>query len=179
MSNEQAAAQAANTTTEQQQESQAAATKGGESGTYTPPASQEEFDKIIADRLTRERSKYAGWDEIKAKASEYDKVVEANKSEAEKRAEEMAKLRAENEGYKTREQVAAWAKEVSDETGVAADLLRGSTREELLAHAEQIKPLIAQPSTGLKPISGEGQSSALALNGDGIESALKNALGIK
>lgn len=126
----------------------AEAHKGGESGTYTPPASQEEFDKIIADRLTRERAKFADYDEIKTKASEYDKVVEANKTEAQKQAERTAALEAKVAEYETREQIAAWAKEVSTETGVAAELLRGSTREELLAHAEQIKPLIESANRG-------------------------------
>jgi len=55
---------------------------------------QEEIDKIIADRIARERKKYADYDEIKTKAAEYEKALEekrlAELSEKE-RLEEIAK----------------------------------------------------------------------------------------
>ena len=78
----------------------------------------------------------------------------ASKTQAEKDAEELARLRKENEGYKSREQIAAWAKEVSEETEVPADLLRGSTKEELKAHAEQLKPLIGAQQPGQQQTPG-------------------------
>jgi hypothetical protein len=59
--------------------------------------SQVELDKIVQDRLARERAKYEGFDALKAKADEFDKLQEANKSELEKaqaradKAEEAAK----------------------------------------------------------------------------------------
>ena len=71
-------------------------------------------------------------------------IEEASKTEAQKQAERTAQLEAKVKEYETRDQLAAWAKEVSEETEVPADLLRGSTKEELQAHAEQLKKLIAQ-----------------------------------
>lgn len=55
---------------------------------------QEEIDKIVADRIARERKKYSDYDDLKTKASEYEKAVEekrlAELSEKE-RLEEIAK----------------------------------------------------------------------------------------
>lgn len=58
--------------------------KGGNSG-YTPPATQEELNRIISDRLTRERSKFADYDDVKAKAQKLDELEEATASETDKK----------------------------------------------------------------------------------------------
>jgi hypothetical protein len=58
---------------------------------------QEELDKIVADRITRERKKlekFADYDDIKTKASEYEKALEQKRLDelsAQERAEELAK----------------------------------------------------------------------------------------
>lgn len=119
--------------------------------------------------------------DLKAKAARLDEIEESQKTEAQKQAEKLAALEAEVNGYKTREQIAAWKAEVAESTGVPAAALAGSTKEEIEAHAETLKPLLAsaQEAPGYRPISGEGRAPALALNGDGIEAALKSALGIK
>lgn len=44
---------------------------GGAGDTYTPPASQADLDKIIEQRLARERSKYAGHDDIVKERDQY------------------------------------------------------------------------------------------------------------
>jgi hypothetical protein len=51
---------------------------------YHPPATQADLDRIISDRLTREREKYADVPELRRKAAEFDKAAEAAKTEAEK-----------------------------------------------------------------------------------------------
>jgi hypothetical protein len=64
-----------------------------ESKTFT----QEELDKIVADRIARERKKlekFADYDDIKTKASEYEKALEEKRLaelSAQERAEELAK----------------------------------------------------------------------------------------
>lgn len=108
---------------------------------WTPPASQADLDRIIADRLARERQKYADYSELKEKATQFDAAQEAAKSEAQKQAEALQAAQSELEKYRLREQVSAWAKEVAEATGVPADALRGSSKEELEAHAEQLKAL--------------------------------------
>ncbi|UQZ22635.1 hypothetical protein M5595_20910 [Eubacterium limosum] len=56
--------------------------------------------------------------------------------------ERLENAEKENAAYKQREQLVGWAKEVSDTSGVPANLLRGSTKEELMAHADELKALL-------------------------------------
>lgn len=70
-------------------------TPSGEAS-FTPPASQADLDRIIQDRIARERSKFADYDTLKAKATEYDQFKESSKSEQQK-AIDAAKLEGANE----------------------------------------------------------------------------------
>lgn len=152
---------------------------GGDSGNYTPPATQAELDRIIADRLSRERSKYADYEDLQAKAQRLAEIEEANKTEAEKMAEQLATLQAKVTEYETREQINAWKAEVAEATGVPANALAGNTKEEIEAHAETLKPLIAQPQSA-KPqpliVPAEGKTPP-ALNSSALEDALRKAVG--
>ncbi len=103
--------------------------------------------RAAGDELAAIKAEARKW-EAQAKANaeaakRLEEIEEASKTEAQKQAERLADLESKVKEYETREQIATWAKEVSEETDVPADLLRGSTKEELLAHAEQLKPLIA------------------------------------
>ncbi|MGC4375797.1 hypothetical protein WD019_02480 [Fictibacillus sp. Mic-4] len=67
---------------------------------------QEELDKIVADRIARERKKlekFADYDDLKTKASEYEKQLEEKRLaelSAQERAEELAKkFEAERNDY--------------------------------------------------------------------------------
>jgi len=51
---------------------------------FEPITSQEELDKRIGPRLAREREKFSDYADLKKKADEYDKAVEAAKTEQEK-----------------------------------------------------------------------------------------------
>jgi len=68
--------------------------KGGKQE-WTPPASQEEFNRIIADRVKREREKYADYDDLKAKAKLVDDAEQAKKSAVEKLTDRINALEAE------------------------------------------------------------------------------------
>jgi hypothetical protein len=67
---------------------------------------QEDIDKVVAERLTRERKKYTDYDELKTKVSEYEKKSEerrvADLSEKEK-AEELTKKAQEERDALTKE----------------------------------------------------------------------------
>lgn len=113
--------------------------KAAETSTYTPPATQADLDRIVTERIGRERSKYADYDDLKAKADQFDKLEEANKTElqkekdrADKAEAELGTLRAE----KARNELAA---EVAKAKGVPAHLLSGTTKEQLEAHADSLK----------------------------------------
>jgi len=101
---------------------------------FVPPASQEEFDRIIQSRLARDRAKFADYDELKKAADRLSEIESANKTEAEKaaaRADAAEKRAAELEAKALRAEVAA-AK------GVPVSLLTGSTQEELEAAADAL-----------------------------------------
>lgn len=96
--------------------------------------SQEDFDKAIQARIARERAKFADYDDVKAKADKLAEIEAANLTEAEKtaaRLEAAEKRAAELEVKATRAEVAA-AK------GVPAELLTGSTKEELEQAADAL-----------------------------------------
>lgn len=84
-------------------------------------------------------------------ATKLAEIEEANETEAQKQADALAAAQAKVKEYETREQIAAWAKEVSEETGVPAEVLSGSTKEELEAHAAKLKPLLGQQADPAKP----------------------------
>ena len=89
---------------------------------------QDDVNRIVQERLVREREKFQGFDEFKAAAERLASV------EAEKRqlAERVA-------AYEQQEQLSAIVAEVAAEKGVPASALRGSSREELTQHADELR----------------------------------------
>ncbi|WP_144834093.1 hypothetical protein [Microbacterium sp. BH-3-3-3] len=101
------------------------------------------------------------------KAKKFDELEEANKTEQEKllaRAEAAEKRIAEREAM---DAAAATAAEVAKAKGVPASALRGSTREELEAHADELLELM--PKKPAAP-SADGQGDGEQI-GDGDMSA--------
>ncbi len=79
---------------------------------------QAEVNSIVADRLTRERAKYADYDDLKAKAQQFDTT--------------KAELDALNAANAQRDMKAR----VSAATGVPVELLTGDTEEACTAQAQ-------------------------------------------
>ena len=115
----------------------------GESQTRT--FTQEELNAIVGKRLAEEKSKFADYEDLKAKASKFDEMEEANKSELQKATERANALETELNGLKKAEEVRLMRENVAKETGIPSNLLTGSTEEECKAQAEAIKAY-AQPS---------------------------------
>ena len=101
--------------------------------------SQADVDRIVADRLQRERQKYQDYDTLKDKASKFDQMEEASKTELQKATDKAAKLQKELDDLKQAETVRQIRAKVSGETGVPETLLTASTEEECKAQAEAIK----------------------------------------
>ena len=99
---------------------------------------QEELDGIVAERIKRERAKYEGFDDLKAKAEEYDKMVEANKSELQKATEKAAELEAKLAERDKADTIRATREKVATETGVPVALLTGETEETCNEQAQAI-----------------------------------------
>lgn len=113
--------------------------------TWTPPASQADLDRMIADRVSRERAKYGDYQALKAKAAKFDEAEQQAMTDMQKavaRAEAAERRASELE---TRQQVADWAAEITKGSPIPAAALRGSSREELEAHFEQLRSLVPDP----------------------------------
>ena len=119
----------------QSQNANEPAANGNNGGsTYTPPATQADLDRIVENRLQRERQKYADYDTLKEKAERVDTIT-ADRDSWKSRAKEAE---AKNATYEREKQVATWANEVAKETGVPAELLTGSTKEEMEEQAARL-----------------------------------------
>ena len=85
---------------------------------------QAEMNAIIADRLSRERAKYADYDALKEKADQFDAAQEAGKTELQKANERAAALQTQVDALTRANEVREVRGKVSAATGVPAELLR-------------------------------------------------------
>lgn len=95
-----------------------AGTDPGSNGNGSKTFTQAELDRVVQERIARERSKFEGFDDLKRKAAEFDRIEEAQKSELEKATARAAKEAAD----KTKAEVdATWGQRiVRSEVRVAA-----------------------------------------------------------
>lgn len=108
---------------------------------FTPITSQADLDAIITKRVEREKRKYADYDALAAKIGTLES--------------DLATATAKVESYEREAAHAALVREVAKETGVPADLLRGSTREEMTAHGKALAEyLTARSATPVIPTLG-------------------------
>lgn len=77
-------------------------------------------------------------DELKAKADKWDQHEQEGKSELERLTEELEAAKAERDQLKHADEVRRWAADIERTTHVPASVLRGSTKEEMQAHADQL-----------------------------------------
>lgn len=155
-------------------------TPGVETDGFQPITSQDALNAIVEKRLSRERAKYSDYDELKAKAAKFDEFEEAQKSEAERQAEYLARIERENDELKRSIQRAEWLRDAAKETGLPVDALeviQGDSYEEILDGAQRIKSLIPTDAP-VQRIPVDAERNALPLNGNGIEDALRKALGM-
>lgn len=100
---------------------------------------QTELDRIVGERLAREREKYADYSVLKEKAGRFDELEEAQKTELQKATERATAAEEELATLKKANEVRAMRDKVSAETGVPVNLLTADTEEECTALAEAIK----------------------------------------
>lgn len=99
---------------------------------------QAEVDKIVQDRLNRDRKDRADYDDLKAKAAKLAEIEEAAKSDLQKATEKATALETELKAMKKAEAVRTVREKVATEKGVPVSLLSGETEEDCTAQAEEI-----------------------------------------
>lgn len=136
----------------------------------TPPEqktfTQEELERILSERLKREREKYKDYDELKKAAEELKKLKEAQMSETEKlqaKLAEMERERMELELQLQEARVENLKLKVLDEMGLPrawANRIFGTSEEEIRQDAEELKKLLGAAGKtvggGTNPPAGTG-----------------------
>lgn len=123
--------------------------------------SQQELDAIVADRLKRERAKYEGFEDFKAKAQKLDEIEEANKSELDKAHERVSTLETELNALKKAEEVRLIREKVAKEMSIPAQsmsLITGETEEACKEQAKAILSIAVPSSYPQIPDGGELQN---------------------
>lgn len=127
---------------------------------YTPPATQEELDAIVGARLKREREKYADYEDLKRRAAEGDKALEAANAEVERLKAEAAERDAAAERDELRARVAK-------EAGVPADLVAGEDEAAMRSFAEAVAAYARKPAAPVVEGAGRSESGPSAKDGWG------------
>ncbi|CEP67875.1 Protein of unknown function DUF4355 [Moorella glycerini] len=141
---------------------------------------QEELDRIIADRLSREREKYKDYNDLKKAAEELKKIKEAQMSEAEKLQARLAELErslAEKDREAAEAKLEVMKLRILEEVGLPkawADRIFGTNEEELRADAKNLAKLLGEAG---KTRGGIGSGSNPGAGGapDPVEAAKKLA----
>lgn len=107
------------------------------SRTYT----QEEFEAAL-EAAVKERAEGAIRERV-GRANKQKKELSSENKELTAKVDELTAQLAE---MQTKEHLRELVNKVSEESGVPAELLRGTTEEELAAHAEALKAYIEKPS---------------------------------
>ena len=142
--------------------------QNGEGGKeFAPITSQDQLNRLIGERINTVKSQFADYADFKAKAEKFDKAEQASLSELDRERKARETVEAELAKYQTREQVSKWAVEIVKDSGVPASVLRGSTREELIEHFDQLKALAVPTKQRThvppgKPTDGEPTGSRAA-----------------
>lgn len=90
-------------------------------GGFKPITTQDELDRVIGPRLQRERAKFADYGDLKQKVTDQEATIADLQ---EKLGESALKDKR---------------KSIAEKAGVPESVLRGTTDEELQAHAEELK----------------------------------------
>lgn len=99
---------------------------------------QADLDRIVTERLSRERAKYSDYDALSKKAARLDQLEEASKAELQKATEKASALQAELDALKSAETLRVMRETISAETGVPAALLTAGTEEDCRDQAKAI-----------------------------------------
>jgi len=109
-------------------------TESKESRTFT----QEEVNSIVEGRLKKESAKYSDYEELKAKASKFDEMEEANKTELQKATEKADALQKQIDAMTKSNEVRDIREKVSSETGIPISLLTSDSEDGCRSQAEAI-----------------------------------------
>lgn len=117
-----------------------------EASTETPAVqtfSQEQVNALLAEQKRKVSERFAGFDDLKAKAEKFDEAQEAAKSEQERAAD--AARRAQEEANAARSEALRYKAAATHKVDADYfDLLGGGTEEEITGRAERVGGLLSE-----------------------------------
>lgn len=114
--------------------------EGSQPKTFT----QEEVNALMGDLRKKERAKFSNYEEYKAAAERLKEIEEKDKTNLQKATERAEAAEAKLAERDAADAIAKAARDVANATGVPVEALRGSSRDEIEAHAEVLKPFFAK-----------------------------------
>ena len=130
---------------------------------------QEQVNALIASEKRKLGEKFADYDDLKAKATQFEQIEQSTKTDLQKALERADEAEKKAAAFEQREQVSKWAAEITKDSQIPASALRGNTREELEAHFKDLEALIPKPQQQKrtpvpagKPTGSEGGSAAVS-----------------
>src|SRR5665647_658635 len=128
---------------------------------------QDQVNAFMAEEKRKTQASFADYADFKAKAEKFDKAEQESLSELDRERKAHEVDAAELAKYRTGEQVSKWAVEIVKDSPIPASVLRGSTKEELVEHFEQLKALAVPTKQRThvppgKPTDGEPTGSRAA-----------------
>lgn len=116
---------------------------------------QAEVDRIIGERVAREREKYADYGTLKEKAAKFDEAAEANKTELQRATERAEELQRKLDAREKADGERAIREKVAAETKVPANLLTGADEETCRQQAAAILAFAKPANYPAVPDAGE------------------------
>lgn len=144
---------------------------------YTPPPTQDALDRIVTERVRRERAKFADYADVKAKAARLDEIERASKTEAERTAERVAALETELAASRT----TALRARVQARHGIADEdaelFLTGADEETLTRQAERLTARTKDERSRGNHVAHEGQTPNVTPGDADLRAAARKLFG--
>jgi len=134
----------------------------------SPVAEEKVFDEAYVKGLRGEAAKH------RSKVRELEATV-ASFGELESEYEALKTKYSDLEASNSRRN---WADEITKDSPIPATVLRGDTKEEMESHFEELSALIKDAAASTQSTIPADTERPLPLNSTGLESAMRNALGI-
>jgi len=142
-------------------------TEGGNTSGETPTAnefepitSQDDLNKVISERIQRERAKYADYKDVKAKAAKLDEIENSNRTEAEKHQARVTELESELNAVRSESMRLRIASEhgITDADDIAL-FLTGTDEETLTKQAKRLSDRDADRKKNGNQVPREGATN--------------------
>lgn len=145
--------------------------------TFTPITSQDELNKVIQERVTRERKKFADYNDLKTKAAELDRLKTQNQTEAEKAAGQITALQQQLQDM----QLTTLRAKIQARHGISDDdadlFLTGTDEDTLTRQAQALAGREADRKKKGPVVPSQGNHPTKTANDEGLREVTRGLFG--